>query len=324
MRGGYETVFAKGQSLGKSQSMGVLNLDRGQIKQEIKDAKYMPTMREIKYLFEKLVGNKYEKEMKPDYEKQLNEDLKETPKANPLDSLKEEPKTVSIPRRSMTQKKMDDFKAVSKMKLLEFAEDINRNKPEHHKHKEFKLSFKYGAHSERNNTSMTESEKSVPSNIGKDVKSTFKKLNNRNPHEKRLSKISKIVDTNLSQKNIHSGEEVVEYYNENGNYQDDIPFDLYNMVELAKRVAKPYTIPKISELNKKDREVFEKKLDITKNTGSQFIKTDIDDNSNELNMIINPLKYMNKKINIEPIEKPKGMTRRLDCDILKYSSNTQE
>jgi len=34
---------------------------------------------------------------------------------------------------------------------------------------------------------------------------------------------------------------VNDYYAGNNNYQDDIPFDLYNMVELARRVAKPYS-----------------------------------------------------------------------------------
>ena len=116
-------------SLGKSQSVKVLETNEDKIKTEILDAKLMPTMREIKYLFEKLVGEKFEKEMRPDM-RIMNEDLDQVTNSelNIEKIAKEETDRIlkSVPMESKTIKQMNEFDDISKKKLLEFAYKIEK------------------------------------------------------------------------------------------------------------------------------------------------------------------------------------------------------
>ena len=70
--------------------------------------------------------------------------------------------------------------------------------------------------------------------------------------EKKLSTMSKIKEENISKKDLTVEGGVYDYYTAKDNYQDEIPFDLYNMVELAKRVNKPYSIPKSDNISHQD------------------------------------------------------------------------
>lgn len=116
-------------SLGKSQSVKVLETNEDKIKTEILDAKLMPTMREIKYLFEKLVGEKFEKEMRPDM-RIMNEDLDQVTNSelNIEKIVKEETDRIlkSVPMESKTIKQINEFDDISKKKLLEFADKIEK------------------------------------------------------------------------------------------------------------------------------------------------------------------------------------------------------
>ena len=64
--------------------------------------------------------------------------------------------------------------------------------------------------------------------------------------------MSKIKEENISKKDLTVEGGVYDYYTAKDNYQDEIPFDLYNMVELAKRVNKPYSIPKSDNISQQD------------------------------------------------------------------------
>ena len=119
----------------RSQSTG----DLGYEQSNRQDSRFMPTMREIKYLFEKLVGAKYEKEMRPDYEKQLDDDL-ESKKNIPKIIVTPAKKTLSM-QKSVASENVKNITDISKIKLLEFANDIDKNKPKDHQTKDFKLSF---------------------------------------------------------------------------------------------------------------------------------------------------------------------------------------
>jgi hypothetical protein len=283
---------------GKTQEIKLANISEKMLKNEIRDSKFMPTMREIKYLFEKLVGNKYDKEMRPDYEKQLDEDL--TKQATEIIKEVVERKLNNakpIPIRSITQRMMQDYHKVSKRKLLEFAHDIDRNKPKDHKNKDFKLTYKHGTESEWSDSeagkTLNNSSVATPMNLKAVLRS--KNLTPQEALEKRLSTGSKIKTENIAKKDLESGGDAYKYYNESNNYQDDIPFDLYNMVELAKRVSKPYTIPKVGNLGEKDRALMR---DRSKYYGEDTAKHEAAkakrESNNELNMILNPLKYINK------------------------------
>lgn len=120
----------KATAMNKSQSAKLIEASDSRFKEAIQDAKLMPTMREIKYLFEKLVGEKFEKEMRPDV-RQMNEDLNQVhPSGRKSPPLLEKPKTggivKSIPMRSQTQRQMSEYDNLSKKKLLEFADDIEK------------------------------------------------------------------------------------------------------------------------------------------------------------------------------------------------------
>lgn len=114
--------------------------------------------------------------------------------------------------------------------------------------------------------------------------------------ERRLSSVSKINSKNISKKDIESKVDVYQYYTGDDNYKDDIPFDLYNMVELARRVAKPYTIPKVSELNSNDERIMNNlNNNRRKSIHSSISKVKNKETINEMNIINDPLKYMHKK-----------------------------
>ena len=133
MKGEYDRVGTHSNTFSvlskRSRSMYSQNNDDLTSKNGSENSRFIPTMREIKYLFEKLVGAKYEKEMKPDYEKQMNEDLERTKSNNNLPLIKENSKkTISVPRQNANAQ-MKNFTDISKIKLLEFANSIDRNNP---------------------------------------------------------------------------------------------------------------------------------------------------------------------------------------------------
>ena len=117
--------------------------------------------------------------------------------------------------------------------------------------------------------------------------------------ERRLSKASKIKDENQIKKDINDREDVYQYYTGQDNYQDDIPFDLYNMVELAKRVTKPYAIPKIKELGEYENNLMLRRKSRAEIDNERHFMVDPRKkiSNNEIKIIENPLKYIN--INFE-------------------------
>jgi len=259
------------------------NINKDRIREEIKDSKNMPTMREIKYMFEKLVSDKYEREMKPDYEKDANEQIKnrnsQSNNLTPQLTL----------QRNNTQLKMQDFQISSKQKLMEFADNIDKNKPDNYQSKVFKLSFKYGSDIAKPNRS------SVPRTAKVAILKTETTPVGNELQSKKLSSYSKMNEINGVGRNINSSSNVNDYYKGDDNYQDDIPFDLYNMVELAKRVNKPYTIPKIAELSERDQRLLNSTHKANINTEINMMETNSQkDPDSEFNMITNPLKYIDK------------------------------
>lgn len=94
-----------------------------------------------------------------------------------------------------------------------------------------------------------------------------------------------------------------QYYTAQENYQDDIPFDLYNMVELAKRVSKPYTIPKIDELGEFENNLMKRRKSHAEIDAQRHFMNDPRKkiSNNEIKVIENPLKYIN--INFEEKDK---------------------
>ena len=112
-----EEYHPKKLTLGKSQSVKVIGINEDRIKEEILDAKLMPTMREIKYLFEKLVGEKFEKEMRPDM-RIMNEDLDQVTNAESTIAkiVKEETDKIlkSVPMKSQAIRQMTEYDNISK------------------------------------------------------------------------------------------------------------------------------------------------------------------------------------------------------------------
>ncbi|CAI2387217.1 unnamed protein product [Moneuplotes crassus] len=265
------------------------------------DSRFIPTMREIKYLFEKLVRTKYENEMKPDHERQMQKDFPSKKKSSVdlpnIKGVKDASKTHNEEQAIQVDK---ELKEISKMKLLEFGKAISKNKPKDQKTKDFKLNFKFQAN---NLKPEADFEPQGYLNFSENAKissgeAAMKKIRTTKDMEKRLSFASKIKEENLGQKDLSSAGEIKDYYTSNDNYQDDIPFDLYNVVELARRTAKPYTIPKVSDIKKIDRNALN--LDIqrsgSQNFNSQFNPhADGYDLSQEFHVIENPLKYFNHK-----------------------------
>jgi len=159
--------------------------------------------------------------------------------------------------------------------------------------KDFKLNFKFGANSVKNDEEL---QKDRNTSIPKSLKDIMNKVNAKEGYDKRLAVDSKIKGENLGKKLIQANEEIYDYYTGGDNYQDDIPFDLYNMVELARRLAKPYTIPNVSDITKREQ------LQLVSNAPKKDIKSAASaftgarirkDLTVEYNMIENPIKYMN-------------------------------
>lgn len=149
MRGEYQRMDPVKQKFGTFRSQSTGNLDNGTENYGKLESRFMPTMREIKYLFEKLVGAKYEREMRPDYERQLDDDLQSKPTNIPETAITPAKRKYSVSVTPASEK-MRNISDISKIKLLEFANDIDKNKTKDHQTKNFKLSFQQNANPKDN------------------------------------------------------------------------------------------------------------------------------------------------------------------------------
>ncbi|CAI2385516.1 unnamed protein product [Moneuplotes crassus] len=311
MRGDYEpsklSTKKKSQFSRRTQSHAVIDRKVSVVSNSSHDSRFIPTMREIKYLFEKLVRTKYENEMKPDHEKMMEQDFSVNDESQKnLSSVKDDQSSSRPQTGETAAEKHQNYKEVSKKKLLEFGKSIAEKKPKDFRNKDFTLNFKFGVSVLKEELDF---EPQGTLNFSDGIlppphHTNLSKIADPKNMEKRLSQCSKMKQENLGKKDLSSTGEIKDYYNGNDNYQDDIPFDLYNVVELARRMAKPYTIPQVSDIKKIDQEAIN--LDIQRNHQRDFnsnFNPDFQNNelSHEFNVIENPLRYFSNKNFSEPI-----------------------
>eukprot|EP00347_Sterkiella_histriomuscorum_P005819 403355150 len=213
--------------------------------------------RQIKYLFSSLVERNYDSQMKPEYEKQFQNDLFKQTAQNDYEikqNLLKKQKKLDLFDADQVKNYYKESKlfkvAVAqedelKNKIIEFARslEMDKNKDYEQMRQKFHLTYNF-KHKDKINEGGDEmtakkqiqrflSEQKIKvetvdhsEQVGRGTMfdSTGKRINGEGDNmQKELTTFNQVKDVDY-------------YYLNNDNYRDDVPFDLYNMVSLAKRI----------------------------------------------------------------------------------------
>lgn len=228
---------------------------------DIDDNQLVYNRRQIKYLFSSLIEHKFDEKMKPSFEKLLQQEqianrsssnyyqtvaegenqnlMKKAKKMDLFDPLQ----VIDFYKKSRQIKNTMAVEEELRDKIIQFAKNLEMDKGKDYEQsrKKFHLSYHFNNEVKEDDAQIPESKKKLRKYLsqvklkhnvidhsdalgrGMRRQHTQKELDDDEKIKKEKTTFNQIVD-------------VDRYYLVNENYHDDVPFDLYNMVSLAKRI----------------------------------------------------------------------------------------
>eukprot|EP00347_Sterkiella_histriomuscorum_P022344 403330810 len=262
----YKTIqMQHSQKHGQTQS----EVDQQQPVFDLDDMIFRPefNIRQVNYLFVRAVESKFNDDLKPQYIKDM-EAVQQSSIQQPHSHFE----SIQNIKANAYDFQQNDPTDVKNMKGFKKSEYILQELKKQLKQKEIekRQGMKVDEHSQRLATFANEvdqkfhlNENELKSNYQVSIRqrrtdekgkamSTIQALRQREEEQQKsqspLQKKAKLTKKQSTQ----LGKDVKDYYLQEDNFQDDLPYDLYNMVELYKQISKQQVLPNFQEIKNED------------------------------------------------------------------------